>query len=69
MHHQERMIILSWRHSKTFMLLENLIRNDCYVYSYTQAKLRGQLYKIATDCCLHSVKPEVNCRLLIFKFI
>jgi len=57
------------RHSKTFInkLLDNLIRNGCY--SCTQATLRGELYKITTDCCLHSVKPEVNCRLLIFKFI
>ena len=55
------------RHSKTFKLLDNLIRNFCY--SCTQAKLREQLYKIATDCFLHSVKPEVNCRLLIFKYI
>ena len=47
-------------HSKTFKLLDNLIRNACY--SCTQAKLREQLYEIATDCCLHSVKPEMNCR-------
>ena len=47
-------------HSKTFKLFDNLIRNACY--SCTQAKLREQLYEIATDCCLHSVKPEMNCR-------
>ena len=33
-------LTVDMRHSKTFKLLDNLIRNDCY--SCTQATLRGE---------------------------